>query len=135
MRAGRQNQTSRPERHGTAADQRGDLVGGEAAPHDGFGLDAGTGGERALAQRGAKAKLRVGCRVRVAVGQRLGVLTARGAALVQHDDGGASLGCGDRRRQPGRTAAHHQHVAEPVLGLRAVRFATKRLPVAAPRRR
>ena len=125
MCAGRQDETSRPEGHGTATDQGSDLVGGEASPHDGFGLDAGTDGECALAQFSATTKLGVGCRVRVAVCQRLRILTARGTAFVEHDDGGANLCCRGCCRQPGWTAAHHQHVAEPVLGLRVIRCATK----------
>ena len=125
MRAGRQNKTSRPEGHRVAADQGGDLIGGKASPHDGFGLDAGTGGHRSIEQRGAKAELSIGHRIGVAVGQRLRVLAARGAAFVQNNDRGASLGCRDCRRQPARTSANHQHVADPVLGLRAVRLATK----------
>ena len=135
MRAGRQNETARAEGHGAATDQRGDLVGGEASPHDGFGLDAGTGGERAVPQCSAKAKLGVGCRVRMAVCQRLRILPARGAAFIQHDDGGASLGCRDCRRQPGWTAADHQHVAR--AGPRAARYPVRDQgpPAAAPRRR
>ena len=67
-----------------------------------------------------------GAAVGMAVGERLGVLPAGGAALVQHHDRCTCLRGGDRGRQPGRPRADHQHVAHLVLGLRAVGFVAER---------
>ncbi len=83
MRARRQHQPARPERHRAATHQRGDLVGGKAAPHGGLGHDARAGGKGTLAQFDAEAELRIGRRVGVAVGQRLGVLPAGRCAFVE----------------------------------------------------
>ena len=126
MRAGRQHQPARPERHGAAAHQCRDLVHGEATPDRGLGLDARAGGHRTIAQLDAEAELRIGRGIGMAVGERLGILPAGGSALVQHDDRCSGLRGGDRCRQPGRPRADHKHVAHLVLGFHAVGFVAER---------
>ena len=120
MRAGGQHQPARPERHGATTHQRGDLVHGEATPNGGLGLDARAGGQGAIAQRDAETELRIGRGIGMAGGKRLGVLPAGAAALIEHNDRCTCLRCGNRRRQPSRPCADHQHVAHLVLGFHAV---------------
>ena len=131
MRAGRQHQPARPERHGAAAHQRGDLVRRQSRPRRWpRSRCARRRPARDRAGRMPRRNCAIGRGIGMAVGKRLGVLPAGGAALVQHHHRCAGLRGGDRRRQPGRPGADHQHVARLVLGLRAVRFVGRAAPAA-----
>ena len=115
MRAGGEDELAGVEHDGVAIDDGGDIVRAEGGPDQGAGFDHHMRIQHLGAQGGALGELAVWRHVDVAGGEGFVVLAAGGGAFIEHDDLGAALCGGQRRRQPGRTGADHQHIAGAFL--------------------